>query len=66
MSLPSERIIYALLVGALRAMRVKGLVKGADELASTAQAAQLIGGPSSELLEICASLKVRLTDKDMQ
>ena len=39
-------------------MRVKGLVKGADELASTAQAAQLIGGPSSELLQICASLKV--------
>ena len=56
--LPSERIIYSLLVGCLRALRVKGLIKGADELASSAQAAQLIGGHSCELLQICSNLKV--------
>lgn len=58
MGLPSERIIYALLVAGLRAMKGKGLVKGADELASSAQAAQLIGGPSNDLLAICSALKV--------
>ena len=56
--LPPERILYSLLVGCVRAMRLKGLVKGTDELASTAQAAQLIGGPSSDLLSICSALKV--------
>lgn len=40
-------------------MKSKGLVKGADELASTAQAAQLIGGPSQDLLELCKSLVVK-------
>lgn len=39
-------------------MKGKGLVKGADELASTAQAAQLIGGPSQDLLDLCQSLVV--------
>ena len=39
-------------------MRIKGLVKGTEELASSAQAAQLIGGQSNNLLDICTSLKV--------
>lgn len=58
MGLPSERIIYALMVAGLRAMKMRGLIKGADGLASSAQAAQLIGGPSNDLLAICTSLKV--------
>lgn len=39
-------------------MKGKGLLKGADELASTSQAAQLIGGPSQDLFEVCKSLVV--------
>jgi len=42
-------------------MKGRGLVKGADELASTAQAAQLIGGLSQDLLEICKSLVVKIS-----
>lgn len=57
-SLPSERIIYSLLAGGVKAMMNKGLIKGTDELASSAQAAQLIGGYSLELLSICSQLKV--------
>lgn len=59
-ALPSEKVIYALLVESVRAMRAKGLIKGADELASSAQAAQLIGGISNDLLILCTSLKVNV------
>ena len=59
-ALPSDRTIYSLLLASIRVMKGKGLIKGADELASTAQAAQLIGGPSQDLLEICKSLTVTL------
>jgi SpoVK/Ycf46/Vps4 family AAA+-type ATPase len=57
-SLPSERIIYSLLLASIGVMKGKGLLKGADELASTSQAAQLIGGPSQDLFEVCKSLVV--------
>lgn len=56
--LPSEKVIYALLIGSLRVMASKGLLKGADDLAGSAQAAQLIGGLSNDLLTVCNSLKV--------
>lgn len=59
-ALPSERIIYSLLLASIRVLKAKGLVRGADELASTAQAAQLIGGPSQCLLDLCKSLVVNL------
>lgn len=57
-SLPSEQIIYSMLAGSARAMRQKGLIKESEDLAHSAQAAQLIGGPSLQLLSVSNSLKV--------
>ena len=58
--LPSQKIIYSLLASAVAVMRSKGLIIGNDDLANSAQAAQLLGGPSHELLQISSSLVVKL------
>ena len=57
-SLPSERIIYSMLAGSARVMRQRGLIKESEDLAHSAQVAQLIGGPSLQLLSVSNSLKV--------
>lgn len=58
-ALPSDCVIYSLLVGCVKSMRLKGLIKGpADDLANSAQAAQLIGGTSQDLFIISKSLLV--------
>lgn len=57
-SLPSQKVIYSLLLESIKALHRKDLIKGSEELASSAQSAQLIGGISKDLFELSLKLHV--------